>query len=171
MAESKAVHKALLDLETELDKFKSAKEALDAAHNKADRLLEKWQKLRSTSDQTLKKVYEDAVKTSEAASQMVAELAGIGPQLGALAKAVQDAGFPSRLDRLDTTLGTVSLAVQTVQNRLEGMERLLADKVVDAHHKTDAAIRASQAWLFCTCALLVLVGGGIGYVIFLLVNH
>ena len=163
MAGNRPIDEALVELQAELERFKSAKAALDAAHAQARDLLDQWEAMRSATEEALKALHEDVKSNSKAAAKVTLQFAELGPRLSAVAEAVERAGFPARLDKLDTTLGTVALAVQTMQGRLESIEKNLADRILHAQQETNAAIHRCRIWLVCVCALLAFVGGGCAF--------
>jgi hypothetical protein len=69
---------------------------------------------------------------------------------------IADVNFPERLDKLDATMATVMLTVQSVQNRLDNLERNLTDRVKEEALRQQQILFGQRSWLIILLILGVL---------------
>ncbi len=153
---SQEVLVALESLHVELNKLQPAIRHIEAAQKvisivqaipqKHLDLLEKIIKTDSEFKNVLKKAFEEEVKIISAETKKLQEtttkiqeelkaeqkaLASLGEAVRSFHERVEKINFPERLDKLDANVAGIMAAVQSVQSRLDGVERNLTDRMKD----------------------------------------
>lgn len=159
---SQEVLVALESLHVELDKLKPAIKHIETAQEvvkivqiipqKHLDLLEKITKSDSEFKNVLKKAFEEEIKIISAETKRLQEtttkiqeevkaeqkaLASLGETVRSFHERVEKINFPERLDKLDANVAGIMAAVQSVQSRLDGVERNITDRMkdMDSHLK------------------------------------
>lgn len=129
MPELDALQQALQQLQHELTGFKSAKYLLDAAREKLGSDHRRWEQQqdadahqRAASVEEVKQAVEEVKQARAAVMDLVNQCSPLAERMVAVAKAVDTAGFPHRLDSMQTNTANAMAAIQSVQSRLDLLE-------------------------------------------------
>lgn len=152
MPERTDMQTALAQLEEQLQFFGTARELLDNAQARNDQQLVQWKSLKDEqanerasllkdfdnffNDQTQKfltllqeqskereKLLDAVRQSQETASKLVTDLDSVVSGLQMMVKAVDEAGFPHRLENVQTMVTTSQAAIQSLQSRIDQLER------------------------------------------------
>ena len=104
---------------------------------------------------------QEQVKTEQVALGKLKDL------VQAFHERVERINFPERLDKLDANIAGIMAAVQSVQSRLDNLERNITDRLKDAadrqketqtamQHASESAVKKQQILSFITWALIVI---------------
>lgn len=123
MPELDILQQSLQQLQQELSRFKSAKHLLDEAQEKAEVDLRRWEQQQAVNAEERAALVEDVRRACEAAVNLTDQCAPLAERMVVLAKAVDAAGFPHRLDELKAEVSRVReelitstlAAIQSVQ--------------------------------------------------------
>lgn len=158
-------NEALVQLQEELKKFKSTKNLLDDKQKELNALCEKWKKSEKNNQDNVEKLTEIVQASTDLISQQGELFEKLGSRLQTLAKSVEDVNFPSRLDRLDNSISSSTIATQEAQqavNKLQdNLERIEStqENIKDKAEKTRKAMRTNLA--------LLIAGGLIAFALYL----
>ena len=153
---SQEVLAALESLHVELEKLQPAIKHIETAQEvvkivqvipqKHLDLLEKITKSDSEFKNVLKKAFEEEIKIISAETKKLQEtttriqeevkaeqkaLASLGETVRSFHERVEKINFPERLDKLDANVAGIMAAVQSVQSRLDSVERNISDRLKD----------------------------------------
>lgn len=111
MAQIQVVNDALLGLQQELEKLRTAAELVGDAKDSALSSIEAA----------------DAVRKS--AVSVIETVGGFAEKVEGLAKRIEGVDFPTRLDKLDATISGINAGVQNSMSRFDSVERNLSEKI------------------------------------------
>ncbi len=124
MSELNEINDSLADFEEELSKLKSASGMIEDAQRSAQTTI-------SESKIIMEEIIENSRKSSDGAIQ---ESIKLNESANKLLEAVDDlmqkidkVDFPTRLDKLDTSVSGINTAIQNLFSRFESIERNLKD--------------------------------------------
>ncbi|MBM4118389.1 hypothetical protein FJ251_11770 [bacterium] len=150
MTDTLSLHEALVQLERELIAFGTARRQLEDSQARAEESLRAWGERDSQHTQAqelLTVVLEDQQRL---VTSQVNELATLRSSLATLAQAVDEAGFPARLETIQTVVATSQAAIQSLQSRLDQLEshldgqlKLLASDVSRSLLEQQTSLRAA----------------------------
>ncbi len=105
MTETSDINRNLLELEEELKKVKSANELVAQSRAAAEKTLEEAGKLNQSTKQLVENV-------------------------NSLTGTIEKIDFPSRLDKMDSTISGINSGMQNIINRLETVERRFDESIL-----------------------------------------
>ncbi len=150
MADMLSLQEALVQLEQELIAFGTARKQLEDAQNQAEDSLRAWVERdaqHTQAQELLTVVLEDQQRL---VTRQVDALGSLMTSLAEVAQAVDDAGFPTRLETIQTVVATSQAAIQSLQSRLDQLEnhldaqlKLLASDVSRSLLEQQTAFRAA----------------------------
>jgi hypothetical protein len=122
MSDINSLQQSLQQLESELSKFGSAKQILDDARSKAEADLKNWKEKQDVSEQTIIQLVDSLSRSNDAALKLVDNVSPLAERIIVLAKAIDNAGFPHRLDLIQSNISIVMTAAQALQSRIDLLE-------------------------------------------------
>lgn len=129
MPEIDVIQRSLQELESELSAFKTAKNLLDEVKQNADANFERWEEIQATDVEHKAELFEIIKQSQASFASLVEKTIPLIDRLAILAKAVDEAGFPQRLDLLQTNTANAVSAIQSIQSRLDLLEVNLGNSV------------------------------------------
>ncbi|MEK0336222.1 MAG: hypothetical protein QQN41_02170 [Nitrosopumilus sp.] len=124
MPEINEINKSLGELEEELSKIKSASKLIQDAKDTAEKTINETKEIMSDLITNSKKATDGAIKESKKLNNAATELFIV---VDDLMKKLDKVDFPTRLDKLDTTVSGINSSIQNVLGRFDSVERNLKD--------------------------------------------
>jgi len=139
MSDINSLQQSLQQLESELSKFRSAKQILDDARSRTETDLKNWKERQDISEQRIIQLVDSLSKSNDAALKLVENVSPLAERMIGLAKTVENAGFPRRLDLIQSNITNVMTAAQGLQSRIDLLEMNQGNaiKVVATELKSD----------------------------------
>jgi len=126
MPETSEINKSLGELEQELSKIKSASEMISDAKETAQKTISETKEIMSDLIMNSKKATASAIKESKKLNNAATELFIV---VDDLLKKLDKVDFPTRLDKLDTTVSGINSGIQNILGRFDTVERNIRDQV------------------------------------------
>ena len=127
------LEQALLNLRTELERFRTLQQQAAEINYDADNLKRGYELIRNQAEEQV-----------EQARRVMAPLEQLATQIQALSKEVSDVHFPLRLQEITASIATVTSTVQTIQSRFQDVERVFRDTTAATQAANNLAIGESQ---------------------------
>ena len=157
MPETSDLNKSLGELEEELSKIKSASDMITDAKKTTEKTISETKEIMSDMIKESKKATDSAIKESKKLNKAAASLMGaVGKLMGKLDKV----DFPTRLDKLDTTVSGINSGIQNVLSRFDSVERNLKDDFDVKISQISTKLEKSQKInLYLLIGILVVLSG------------
>lgn len=127
--EKPSLHQALQQLESELSSFGTAREQLDQVSQQVADYLKKWEEVQTENLADRTELIKLIEQQKELVSTQLRTAGELGKQLLVVAKAVDEAGFPHRLETIQLVVANSQTTIQNLQTRLDKQESHLDDRL------------------------------------------
>jgi len=116
------------------------------SHDKFVNSLENWYSQLDQSTRVLFHNYEDVWKNhNKNVEDLIAEYKELSSKTGELVKYLNSVNFPARLDKIDSTIASISTSIQNLSGQLIDVKRDITDKMVDQIAKINEKIDKYEA--------------------------
>ena len=157
MPEASELNKSLGELEQELSKIKSASEIIEDAKETSKKTISETKKIMKDLIESSKKATDSAVKESKKLNKAASSLL---KAVDTLMEKLDNVDFPTRLDKLDTTVSGINSSIQNVLSRFDSVERNLKDDFDNKINQVQKKLEESQQVnLYLLIGILVVFGG------------
>ncbi len=157
MPETSELNKSLGELEQELSKIKSASEMITDAKETTEKTINETKKIIADLIENSKMATDSAVKESKKLNQAASSLL---QAVDALTEKLEKVDFPTRLDKLDTTVSGINSGIQNIFGRFDFVERNLKDDFDNKINQVQQKLEESQKLNFyLLIGILVVLGG------------
>lgn len=124
MPELNEINDSLADFEEELAKLKSASEMIEDAKNSAQTTISESKKIMEKLIADSKTATDSAIQESKKLNDSAKKLFGA---VDLLMQKLDKVDFPTRLDKLDTSVSGINTAIQNIFGRFETVEKNLKE--------------------------------------------
>jgi len=157
MPETSEINKSLGELEQELSKIKSAAEIIEDAKETTEKSISETKIIMNDLIENSKKATDSAVKESKKLNKAASSLL---KAVDTLMEKLDNVDFPTRLDKLDTTVSGINSSIQNVLSRFDSVERNLKDDFDNKINQVQKKLEESQQVnLYLLIGILVVFGG------------
>jgi len=122
--ETSELNKSLGQLEEELSKIKSASKMISDAKETTEKTIKETKEIMKELIENSKKATDSAVKESKKLNKAATSLLEV---VDTLMGKLDKVDFPTRLDKLDTTVSGINSGIQNVLSRFDSIEKNLKD--------------------------------------------
>jgi len=157
MPETNELNKSLGELEQELSKIKSASEMITDAKETAEKTINETKEIMADLIDKSKNATDSAIKESKKLNKSASSLL---KAVDILMEKLDKVDFPTRLDKLDTSVSGINTSIQNVISRFDSVERNLKDDFDNKIKQVQSKIEESQQInLYLLIGILVVLGG------------
>ena len=128
MPEINKINKSLGELEEELTKIKSASEMIDDAKETTKKTVNETKEIMSELIEKTEKATDSAIKESKKLNKAAEKLLNM---VTTLMEKLDNVDFPTRLDKLDSTVSGINSGIQNILSRFDSIERNIKDEIQD----------------------------------------
>ena len=157
MPKTSELNISLGELEQELSKIKSASEMISDAKETTDKTINETKEIMADLIENSKKATDSAIKESKKLNKAASSLL---KAVDTLMEKLDKVDFPTRLDKLDTTVSVINSSIQNVLSRFDSVERNLKDDFDNKINQVQKKLEESQQVnLYLLIGILVVLGG------------
>jgi len=157
MPETNELNKSLGELEQELSKIKSASEMITDAKETAEKTINETKEIMADLIDKSKNATDSAIKESKKLNKSASSLL---KAVDILMEKLDKVDFPTRLDKLDTSVSGINTSIQNVISRFDSVERNLKDDFDNKIKQVQSKLEESQQInLYLLIGILVVLGG------------
>ena len=156
MPETSELNRSLGELEEELSKIKSASEMIEDAKETTKKTISETKEIMKDLIENSKKATDSVVKESKKLNKAASSLL---KAVDTLMEKLDNVDFPTRLDKLDTTVSGINSSIQNVLSRFDSVERNLKDDFDNRINQVQKKLDESQLVnLYLLIGILVVFG-------------
>lgn len=134
MPDTNEINKTLVEFEEELIKIKSASEIIEEAKETTQKTIDETKAIMTELIENSKKATDNAIEESKKLNKAASNLLDAADTL---MKKLDKVDFPTRLDKLDTSVSGINSSIQNVLSRFDSVEMNIKDKI-------ESSVSASQ---------------------------
>lgn len=159
MADILEINEALVKLQEELEKFKTATEKLDEAKRTSEVSLSKWKSQHEKDQKILEKTSKALTKSIQTLEDFAENSQNTMESLSELAKSIDNVNFPNRLDKIDNNTSLLSAQTENLQTNLSREYDLLTQmntQLSEMFADVQKRVKGNRILVWCFGILLIL---------------
>lgn len=157
MPETNEINKSLGELEQELSKIKSASDMINDAKVTTEKTINETKEIMADLIDNSQKATDSAIKESKKLNKAASSLL---KAVDTLMEKLDKVDFPTRLDKLDTSVSGINSSIQNVLSRFDSVERNLKDDFDNKIKQVQSKLEESQQInLYLLIGVLVVLSG------------
>ena len=164
MLETSEINKSLGELEQELSKIKSASNMINEAKETTEKTISETKKIMMDLIENSREATDSAIKESKKLNKATSSLL---KTVDTLMGKLDNVDFPTRLDKLDTTVSGINSGIQNILSRFDSVEWNLKDDFDSKIKQVQKKLEDSQQVnLYLLIGILVVLSGSFVWLFF-----